>query len=96
MHATGFYCEDCWPQSLWCILQTRSLGDIHTDVESLKSIEIGEQDYEILYYLGGDWKFLALATGIDSATSRYACIWCKCPMDEHENIDKKWSITTLS
>ena len=57
----------------------KSLGDIRTEVESLKSIEIGEQDYEILYYLGGDWKFLALATGIDSATSRYACIWCKCP-----------------
>ena len=45
------------------------------------------------YYLGGDWKFLALVTGIDSATSQYTCIWCKCSMDECENIDKKWSIT---
>ena len=70
-----------------------SLADIRSEVESLKCIQIGEQDYEILYYLGGDWKFLALVTGIDSATSRYACIWCKCPMDQRGNIDKKWSIT---
>ena len=40
-----------------------SLADIRSEVESLKCIQIGEQDYEILYYLGGDRKFLALVTG---------------------------------
>ena len=29
------------------------------------------------FYLGGDWKFLAMVTGIDAVSSTYACIWCK-------------------
>ena len=31
-----------------------------------------EQAFEIEYYLGGDWKFLAMITGIDFASSTYA------------------------
>ena len=66
------------------------------EAESLASITIDGVTFEIEYYLGGDWKFLAMATGIDSATSTYACIWCKCPRAERANTTKKWSITDTS
>lgn len=33
-----------------------------------------------------------MATGIDSASSNYACIWCKCPSLECHISDQKWSM----
>ena len=32
-------------------------------------------------------------TGIDSATSEYSCIWCKCPAKERHDPEKRWSLT---
>ena len=52
--------------------------------------------FSIEYYLGGDWKFLALVTGIDSATSKYACIWCKCPDTDRHKTNKEWSISDIA
>ena len=46
--------------------------------------------------MGGDWKFLASITGIDSASSTYTCIWCKCGRDERYDPDKEWSVTDSS
>ena len=46
-----------------------------------------------MYYLGGDWKFLATVTGIDSASATYSCIWCKCKKDERGDVHLKWSLT---
>ena len=34
--------------------------------------------------------------GIDCATSQYACIWCKCPVQDRFNPDKVWSLTNPS
>ena len=45
------------------------------------------------FYLGGDWKFLALVTGIDAATSEHACIWCKCPKEDRWDTSMHWYIT---
>ena len=56
--------------------------------ETTESLSINDTTY----YLGGDWKFLAMATGIDSASSEYACIWCKCPALERHITHEKWSI----
>ena len=36
-------------------------------------------------------KFLAMATGIDTASSTYVCIWCKCSADEQWDTSKQWS-----
>ena len=30
---------------------------------------------------------LCMATGIDAASSTYACIWCKCPKDLRFDLD---------
>ena len=39
-----------------------ALADIIKDVENLSSIDINGISYSIEYYIGGDWKFLALIT----------------------------------
>ena len=70
----------------------RGLEDIRNEVERLTSIEVDGITYDLEYYLGGDWKFLAIVMGIDSARSEYACIWCKCSKEERANMDKTWSI----
>ena len=51
-----------------------ALEDIRKEVERITTIDVDDSTYRIVYYLGGDWKFLAMCTGIDSATSDYACI----------------------
>ena len=70
-----------------------ALADIIDEVEHLKEIEVEGLTFSIAYYLGGDWKFLALVTGIDSASSDHACIWCKCKKDERCDIQREWSLS---
>ena len=50
-------------------------------------------DFQIKYHLGGDWKFLAMVTGIDAASSEHAHIWCKCKSTERFDTEKEWSIS---
>ena len=51
------------------IIQAEELGGNedstcrHLQVEMLHSIEIDKQKFNIVFHLGGDWKFLALVTG---------------------------------
>ena len=40
-----------------------ALADIRQEVETLSSIKVNGLDFDIIYHLGGDWKFLALVTG---------------------------------
>ena len=40
-----------------------ALGDVIDEVERLKSVTVNGQNYNVKSYLGGDWKFLAMATG---------------------------------
>ena len=39
------------------------MQDIIEEVERLKFIEVDGNNYEIEYYMGGDWKYLAVVTG---------------------------------
>ena len=41
-----------------------ALKDIISEVEQLQMITIDETVWHIEYYLGGDWKFLAIVTGV--------------------------------
>ena len=50
------------------------LRDIIQEVESIKQITVCDLTFDVLFYLGDDWKFLAMATGIDAVTSTHACI----------------------
>jgi len=66
-----------------------ALEDISAEVEQLTSIQVGDIDFQIKYHLGGDWKFLAMVTGIDAASSDHACIWCKCKTSERFDTEKE-------
>ncbi len=74
----------------------RALADVRKEVNELKRIKVAENWYTIEYFLGGDMKFLALATGIDSAASTYACVWCKCPATDRFDADMAWSAIDTS
>lgn len=62
-------------------------------VSDLTVLDVDGGTFTIILSLGGDYKFLAMACGIDTANSHYSCIWCKCPSNERHNMEKVWSIT---
>ena len=70
-----------------------SLVDLIDEMSNLTDITVNDKNYAIEYFLGGDWKFLALVCGIGRANEDYACIWCKCPKAQRWNTNKQWNIT---
>ena len=79
------------PESYSCL--KLALADIIAEVKELEKIQVDDTTFRITYYMGGDWKFLAMVTGIDSASSDYACIWCHCKKDERGDIQREWSLS---
>ena len=73
-----------------------SLSDLRHEMESLKKITINNCTYNIEYFLGGDWKFLACVCGLGAANQDYACIWCKCPRMQRWDMSKQWSLSDLN
>ena len=69
-----------------------SLSDLIEEMCNLKSVEVNGVEYELEYFLGGDWKILACVCGIGCANQDYACIWCKCPRVHRWDTSKKWPI----
>ena len=72
----------------------QGLKDIIDEVSTIAcdGLKVDECSYSVRFYLGGDWKFLAMVCGLDSANSKYSCIWCTCPKEERYNTAKEWSI----
>ena len=68
-----------------------ALVNIIEDIKTMQSITIDDISISIEFFLGADWKFLALFTGIESASSTYFCIWCKCAA-EFRHIVERWSM----
>lgn len=56
-------------------LQT-ALEDIRTDIKNVNNINVNGKCIPIQYYLGGDYKFILTALGLDAACCTYACAWC--------------------
>eukprot|EP00732_Lithocolla_globosa_P001709 Lithocolla_globosa_v1_NODE_915_length_3086_cov_10.832728.p1 type:complete len:893 gc:universal NODE_915_length_3086_cov_10.832728:2856-178(-) len=52
-----------------------------------KNIEVDGKKFELEFFLGGDYKFLALVCGIDSASADYCCVWCKIHKKNRFNMD---------
>ena len=69
-----------------------SLEDLRKEMEDLKEITVNEKKYNIEYFLGGDWKFLATVCGLGPANQEHACIWCKCPRLKRSDTTKTWSL----
>ena len=91
--AAGNHCLAIWKDTESYETLKLALRDIITEVESLTTITASGITFDIDYCLGGDWKFLAMCTGVDSATSTYACIWCHCPAAERHLSRAEWSLT---
>lgn len=49
-----------------------------------------------LEFFAADMKFAAICVGIESASSTYSCIWCKCPATERYDMKKTWSVTNTN
>ena len=68
-----------------------ALVDLTAEIERLKNITVNNPIFDIEYFLGGDYKFLAMAVDINSAISEHSCVWCKSPKCEKTELDK-WSM----
>ena len=55
-----------------------SLSDFRDKMRNLSSITCGDKTFQIEYFLGGDWKFLATVCSPEPANQYFACIWCLC------------------
>ncbi len=66
-----------------------ALGDIRTEVEKLTQISVGDlYGRNLNGFLGGDWTFLACVCGLGAAHATCPCIWCKCPLYDHFDVQK--------
>ena len=63
------------------------------ELRNLKEIKIGPNTLGLVFYYSGDWKMLAHSLGIQSANSKYPCVWCKCCKDDFSDRSLEWSIT---
>ncbi|KAJ7391238.1 hypothetical protein OS493_019369 [Desmophyllum pertusum] len=73
-----------------------SLADIRKDVNSLQQISLGTQSFEVEWFLGGDWKFLACVCGLGAAIATHPCIWCKCQLYDKYDKRKEWSLVDIT
>ena len=73
-----------------------SLSDLRDEMRNLSSITCGGKTFQIEYFLGGDWKFLATVCGLGPANQDFACIWCLCPRSLRYDVSKSWSLTNLA
>ena len=72
-----------------------ALSDLVTEMKSMVSVDFNGRQIPIIYYLGGDWKFLACVCGIGAANSDFACIWCTCPKSKRGDLSK-WSMFDMA
>ena len=72
------------------------LSDLVKEMKELQSIEFNGQHIDLSYYLMGDWKFLALVTGIQAANSNHPCVWCKCHKEVKHDMSLEWSIDDVN
>ena len=56
-----------------------SLSDLTAEMTELSKVKVGGKHYDIEYFLGEDWNFLAGVCGLGAANQDHSCIWCKCP-----------------
>ena len=70
-----------------------ALQDIIQEAKDFEIVTVDGKTFKIEYYLGGDWKFLAVVCGLESATCEHSCIWCKCPKGKRWDMSLEWSLT---
>ena len=59
---------------------------------TLKTITYAGATFNVEFFLGGDWKFLATVCGIGPANQDIACIWCLCPRVLRHDVFQEWPL----
>ena len=67
---------------------SKALADIRKDVESFKHVSVETEYFEIEWFLGGDWKFLACICGIGASHATNPYIWCKCTLYDKYDVGR--------
>ena len=70
----------------------QSIRDILEEAKMLQTFTFLGRTLFLEYYLGGDLEFLNMVCGIDSCSSKFSCLWCKCPSEERYNTALAWSM----
>ena len=70
----------------------KSLRDILQEAKVLQTFPFLGRTLSLEFFLGGDLKFLNMISGIDSCSSKFSCLWCKCPSEERYNTALAWSM----
>ena len=69
-----------------------SLKDLREEMATLKTIMYAGATFNVEFFLGGDWKFLATVCGIGPANQDIACIWCLCPRVLGHDVSQEWPL----
>ena len=69
-----------------------ALNPILCEVSEMQTIVINGRVFDIVFFLGGDLKFLNVMTGLDACSSTYSCLWCHCSKSDRWDHRKQWSM----
>lgn len=47
--------------------------------------------WPVEFFFSGDWKYLALALGINAANSNYFCLFCNCHENQRADMELNWN-----
>jgi hypothetical protein len=62
-------------------------------LENTRSIVINGIEYQLEYFLGGDYKMLRLLYGQKAANAAEACLYCRADLSQVPNVDAFWPIS---
>ena len=69
-----------------------SLKDLREEMATLKTITYAGATFNVEFFLGGDWKFLATVCGIELSNQDIACNWCLCPRVLRHDVSQEWPL----
>jgi hypothetical protein len=58
------------------------------DLIEVSGITIDNSKFNLEFFLGGNYEFLLIMLGMKSATSNFACVWCKVKKENRWQMDK--------
>ena len=72
------------------------LRDIRDEITEISSngISVLGKKFDVHFYLGGDWKFIAAVCRLDAANSMFLCIWCKCTKNQCHSLEFNGQLLT--
>jgi hypothetical protein len=69
-----------------------ALENLFALLKDVKKITLKGIDYNIKFFVGGDWKHLAIMFGLKAASSSHPCIWCTCEIKKCLDTSTEWPI----